>query len=249
MAVPTAPKPQAQKVQYLAPNGGTVRANAIPSPTIDDGSKFYREVKLGKTKTQVTRGTHDNPIVINAFHVENANNNLFISDKLAAKPKLIHQIDNAVSEVLKTMGLSDAENLPEIYIIDTPEMAKSAIAAYRPSDNRFFVDANYAVYTRDKIPEVMRDFACPEDYKSTFYHEFYHWLDAQAYREKHGEITAETYDAYEDFVQKRAKKALDKLANSGYNIHEISEYANEAYEQGIFDEVYTEYRILKALKR
>jgi hypothetical protein len=218
-------------------------------PRLGDGSKFYRRVELGNGKIQVTRGNRDNPIVISAIPVNSAANKIYISDKLAAKPKLIHQVDTAISEVLTAMGLTDAENLPEVFVIDSSEMAKNAVAAYRVSDNRLFVEANYAVYTQDKVPEAMRDFTCPEDYRSTYFHEMYHWLDAHDFRAKQGEINAETYDSYEQFVQTRAKKALDKLMESGYNIFKISEYATESYENGLYDETYTEYRTLKAIKR
>lgn len=219
----------------------------VTSPTIGDGSKFYRKVELESKKVQTTR--KKGSVLINASPVLNSKNKLFVSDSIAPKPKLIHQVDNALTEVLQIMGIADAQNLPDIYIISDEEMAKNAVAAYRAADNKLFVNAPFAFYTRDKMPKAMEDFVNPEDYRSTYIHELYHWLDAQEYREKVGAITEETYYDYDRIVQEKAKKALDKLDKSGYNIFGISKYASESLDGEKYDEAYTEYRTLLKLAR
>lgn len=237
---------EAEKLQAeLLPKRLTGVVNA---PTADDGSRFYRNVELGNDKVQIHRGL-GGEITINALPVLSSSNKLFISDSLSPKPKLIHQVDITLTEVFRSMGITDADDLPDVYIISDSEMAKNAVAAYRAGDNKFFVNADFAYYTRDKAPEIMQDFVCPEDYRSTYYHEMFHWLDAQEYREKVGEITKETYTDYDRYVQEKAKKALDKLADSGYNILDISNYAGNSYVDGLFDETYTEYRVLTMLSR
>lgn len=237
---------EAEKLQAeLLPRRLTGGVNA---PTVDDGSRFYRNVELGNDKVQIHRGL-GGEITINALPVLSSSNKLFISDSLSPKPKLIHQVDITLTEVFRSMGITDADDLPDVYIISDSEMAKNAVAAYRAGDNKFFVNADFAYYTRDKAPEIMQDFVCPEDYRSTYYHEMFHWVDAQEYREKVGEITKETYADYDRYVQKKAKKALDKLADSGYNILDISDYAGNSYVDGLFDETYTEYRVLTMLSR
>ena len=45
----------------------------------------------------------------------------------------------------------------------------------------------------------------------------------------------------------KSKKKIDKLINKGYNINEISNYANNEYAKGKYDEMYTEYRVKKLL--
>ena len=219
----------------------------ITSPTIGDGSKFYRKVELESKKVQTIR--KKGSVLINASPVLNSKNKLFVSDSIAPKPKLIHQVDNALTEVLQIMGIADAQNLPDIYIISDEEMAKNAVAAYRAADNKLFVNAPFAFYTRDKMPKAMEDFVNPEDYRSTYIHELYHWLDAQEYREKVGAITEETYYDYNHFVQEKAKKALDKLVDSGYNILGISNYASISIKQRKYDETYAEYRTKIKLMR
>lgn len=237
---------EAEKLQAeLLPKRLTGGVNA---PTVDDGSRFYRNVELGNDKVQIHRGL-GGEITINALPVLSSSNKLFISDSLSPKPKLIHQVDITLTEVFRSMGITDADALPDVYIISDSEMAKNAVAAYRAGDNKFFVNADFAYYTRDKVPEIMQDFVCPEDYRSTYYHEMFHWLDAQEYREKVGEITKETYADYDRYVQEKAKKALDKLDKSGYNIFEISEYASESLDKEKYDEAYTEYRTLLKLTR
>ena len=74
----------------------------------------------------------------------------------------------------------------------------------------------------------------------------FHWKDAQDFRDRFGEITPENYADYENYVQAQAKYQLDLLQGRGNNIF-VSKYAMDAYEDGMFDETYAEYRVLKAL--
>ncbi len=234
--------------EQAAALGAFAQPRRLTAPAIGDGSKFYRKVELGSEKVQTTRGTGGS-ILINASPVLNSKNKLYVSESISPKPRLVHQVDNALTEVLQAMGITNAENLPDVYIISNSEMAKNAVAAYRASDNKLFVNSDFAYYTRDKAPEIMQEFVNPKDYRSTYFHEMYHWADAQEYRVKVGAISKETYQDYERYVQEKAKKALDKLVESGYNIFEISEYASDAYDEGLYDETFAEYRTAKALKR
>ena len=45
-----------------------------------------------------------------------------------------------------------------------------------------------------------------------------------------------------------SKKHIDKLISKGYNVGDLSKYANSRLGLDMFDEVYTEYRTLKELE-
>ena len=64
------------------------------------------------------------------------------------------------------------------------------------------------------------------------------------YRKKFGEITAENVEEYLKWTRRRGKMALDRLQKEGYNISDISRYANDNLIKQNFDEAYTEYRTL-----
>ena len=49
------------------------------------------------------------------------------------------------------------------------------------------------------------------------------------------------------WIRHKSKKKIDKLINKGYNINEISNYASDNFEEGKYDEVYTEYRVKQLL--
>ena len=67
------------------------------------------------------------------------------------------------------------------------------------------------------------------------------------YIDKHGTITSQA--EYRQYLVNRHRKQLEKLGIKEYNVDRISGYAEECWHDGKFDEVYTEYRVLKLLKR
>lgn len=78
-------------------------------------------------------------------------------------------------------------------------------------------------------------------------HELIHWQDAEKYRQKFGAIT--DYQKYCDYLNKIYKPKVEKLLQKGYNISEISEYADSKFYDKVFDETYIEYRVKQLLKR
>ena len=88
---------------------------------------------------------------------------------------------------------------------------------------------------------------------STIVHELFHWVDAQEYIKYFGAIkTQEQYDYYWDYMNKKRKKLIEKIGINEYNVTKISEYAKNSIDktdvnERDYDEVYTEYRVLKLL--
>ncbi|MEE0858993.1 MAG: hypothetical protein U0M12_05960 [Acutalibacteraceae bacterium] len=213
----------------------------------DEFSKDYKPVVLNENENKEV--TRPNSKFI-AYKSENTVNNIYISEgSKSIKRRELHQVDTKITEILKMMNISENDNLPTIYIISSKEMNKNAVAAYRAADNSLFIDMKFAIYGKNNVPEIVKGFACPSDDRSMFVHELFHWADAQNFRNKFGEITAENYNHFENFVQNNAKKQLDKLRKSGYDVFDISDYATSSIKGGKFDEAYTEYRVRKILGR
>lgn len=74
----------------------------------------------------------------------------------------------------------------------------------------------------------------------TEYHECWHLVQAMSYGKKTGE-------KYMAWLIEKAKKNIDKLGITEYNVDIISEYAKHAYIAGRYDEVEAEYYTKKAL--
>lgn len=238
--------PQTNTVPIQTGDSATVssaQGNSSKELTIDENNNQYRKYELDK----------ENPITVSrakeiqAYKVTNSANNIYISKDAHVKPKQLHQIDMKVSEAHKLLGTADTENKPDIIIITSAEMAKSAVAAYNPVANRFFITDSVAVYKKDAMPDFMKCFACGSDDRSSYIHELYHWKDAQEYIRKHGEITKGNLGSYFEWVNSKSKKALDKAQENGYNIIEMKQYAKDSYNDGNFSETFTEYRVDKLI--
>ena len=234
----------------------------VQSP--DEFSKNYKPVIISQNNTRYV----ERQKTLITYKSENTVNDIYVSEgTVSIKRKKIQQIDSIISEVLNIMDISKRKNLPTFFIVNSDEMAISAIASYRPIENELFVDEQFAIYKKnftlenykkknkdltaikekiERLKMIVEHFACPNDNRSSFVHELFHWLDAQEYREKFGEITKENYQIFDSYVQKKAKKHLDKLQAEGHNIF-VSDYAKEQYDKGMFDETYAEYRVYKIL--
>lgn len=122
-------------------------------------------------------------------------------------------------------------------------MRSGAIASYNPVDNIMRIHKDLG--NSNKIEELQKDGVAPNNPLSTYVHELIHWQEAEEYRQLYGEITKYNYIAYNEWANKRAKKAIDKLQKQGYNANDISVYSSKMNDIGKYDEVYTEYKTKK----
>ena len=182
--------------------------------------------------------------------VTTAQNPIYVSDgaREAAKPKQIHAVDTHFTEATKMMGIQHLDNLPDVHVLDGMEMGSSAVASYSPIKNTLNINLAVATYDKAHIPAGMERFAGYKDDRSSYLHELLHWQDAEKFRRRYGDITEQNYSEYIDFINKEAKKKLDKLAKKGYNVNEISSYASDMLEREKYYEAYTEYRVKHLLK-
>lgn len=200
----------------------------------------YKPVNLDKSNvSEINRGR----INISTYKVLTAENNIYVSNNIRLKPKELYTIDLSISESLKKLKISDVDNLPRVVIINSSEMQTGALASYNAVKNVLYIDRT--IGSRLKLLELQKDAACPKNVLSTYVHEYIHWMDAQSYRIGYGEIIDSSEYLY--WIRHKSKKKIDKLINKGYNINEISNYANNEYAKGKYDEMYTEYRVKKLL--
>lgn len=200
----------------------------------------YKPVNLDKSNvSEINRGR----INISTYKVLTSENNIYVSNNIRLKPKELHTIDLSISESLKKLKISDVDNLPRVVIINSSEMQTGALASYNAVKNVLYIDRT--IGSRLKLLELQKDAACPKNVLSTYVHEYIHWMDAQSYRIGYGEIIDSSEYLY--WIRHKSKKKIDKLINKGYNINRISSYASDNFEEGKYDETYTEYRVKKLL--
>lgn len=170
-------------------------------------------------------------------------NHLSEGARIGLKPKKLHKIDTHLSEIFKMMKINKNENLPAVYLLDGIEMASNAAASYSAIHNILYINREIAIYKPENVLPKMKIFSFYKDDRSSYIHELYHWIDAESFRRKYGNVTAENYNDYVDFIKKKSKTRLDKLQKKGYNVVEVSNYAESQYREQKYYETYTEYRV------
>lgn len=183
---------------------------------------------------------------IHAEKLTNTNNGIYVTDKVKLKPKQQHMIDKNITDALECMGIQGDSLLPKFVIVDSTEISNGAIAAYSATENVLKIVRDLGI--TKQIPILQADGVLPDNPLSTYIHELFHWQDAQEYIKVFGQITKGNYADYIDFTNQKAKKYVDRLERSGYNINDISAYVKKNNESGNFNEIYTEYRTLLKLK-
>lgn len=206
--------------------------------TSQEQAQEYRPINRSKTITKQDRGNKN--ISLRAIENTTYKGNMYISDAVELKPKQMHNIEKSIIGALGIVGNGD--NLPSCMIISSAEMQSGAVCAYNAAKNIIYIDS--IVGDANKLLELQKDMACPENPLSTYVHEFLHWKDAEEYR-KTAEITSQK--EYLQWLRYKSKKRLDKMEKEGYNIFGISNYASDRYAIGEYDETLTEYRVLQLL--
>ena len=209
----------------------------------DEWQQRYRKVEIipGSDMTKTRRGCTINAKKVKTIHYEN----VYVSDNVKLKPRLLHNVDYGIAKCMKdiTKDMTDYEK-PIVVIVEDNLMSSAdrvVLAAYNPQENTVYVSSAYD--STKKASGWQENYHAAQDNKlSTFYHELLHWKDAQQYIKKYGKI--EDQRAYFKWIDAKSKKMLDKLAEKGYNIYDISGYATECMGR-MYDEVYTEYRVKK----
>lgn len=221
---------------------------------VDGGSKegleaannkqYFRSISYDGEITQ-KRGNMN----ITFRHLDTTVNDIYISTRCELNRKELHNVDKRITSALNKMKIDNSENFPKVYLMNHTEMQKDAIASYNAVTNTIAIDEIFGK-SISEIINIQKDGSCPDNELSTLVHELFHWKDAQEYQKYHDKITSENYQTYIVYLNKKRKKIIDKLENKGYNVHDISNYAEDCLSSQYYqdyDEVYTEYRVKELL--
>lgn len=202
--------------------------------SLADDEQYYSKVVRGETSNLVAKNK-----TYRVNKLEGTQFEMYASVNAKVKPKELHDIQKTLKEAIALINPPKDYTVPKICILTIDETM--AVARYSSFHNRLTIAQGEFLHSVSN-----KDFVAPNDYRATAVHELLHWLDAMEYIDKHGAITSQA--EYRQYLVNRHKKQLEKLGINEYNVSKISEYAKESYRYGKFDEVYTEYRVLKLLK-
>lgn len=204
-------------------------------------TQAYRPIERSQEASDEMRG--NKTIAIRKVENSSYNGLIYISNSVNLKRKQFHNMEISLNKSLDLVSI-DKNNVPRCIIISPEEMQTAAVCTYKAENNTMYI--NSIIADEEKIIELQKDMACPQNTISTYVHEFIHWKDAQDYRRRNAFVSQVKY--LED-LRSECKKKLDELEKQGYDIFRISEYANEEYHNKKYDETWTEYRVKEILER
>lgn len=187
-------------------------------------SQMYRPIVHSKDETQFR---YSRDIDLMAKRVTSYGDEVYISNKATVKPRALHKIVNNNNKARELYGIT---RKPKIVVFDINENSK-AYGKYDAITNTVYYCSD--AFKKNVIEET-----------NVFKHEMWHMKQAQNYIERFGEITAENYNEYIDYICAQAKKFIDKKGINEYNVSEISDYAKEMFKLRRYDEVEAEYKAL-----
>lgn len=164
---------------------------------------------------------------------------VYVTDRVSAKPRAIHNINMRTEQAMKKWGIS-LEHKPRIVIVAEGEF--EGYGKYDAVNNVVYYREEIA--TRKSLKKLQSEL--PEgsdvlDIGHTEYHEMWHLWQAEHFREKGWVFTDSKSGEYLKALCKERKKYLDELGITKYNVGSITQYANDNYSAGRYDETEAEY--------
>lgn len=191
----------------------------------------YRPVTRGEPSTIFIKPEQK----IDIKRIENYSGEVYVSDQAEIKPRALHTLNRRTEDALKEWKIP-LERKPKIVVVSPDEMP-TAYGKYDAMQNTVFYIPQI---TDSKIVEAQGDIE---------FHEMWHMKQAENFKKRHGEIAKENYGEYLQSACEDAKKVIDKVGITKYNVSEISEYAEKMYRLGRYDEVEAEYMTTHRRKR
>lgn len=187
-------------------------------------SQAYRSVIRGESSIAFTDLKQTQKITIKQV---GSYLKVYISDMAKIKPRALHTINRRTEKALKEWKVP-LERKPKIIIVSPDEMP-TAYGKYDAIQDAVF----YIPQITDRNVIKMQG--------DVEFHEMWHMKQAENFRKRYGEITKENYDKYIKTACKDAKRTIDRIGITKYNVSEISDYAKEMYARARYDEVEAEY--------
>ncbi len=190
----------------------------------DELSMDYKPVVRDSNKAVAIKAKEG---TISAKQLAGSRNNLYLSDEIDIKPRELHRIEQQIDFAKNVTSVSG--NVKYVVVSDS-ELGKTTGGRFDPETGSIYI-------------KVMQDKA---EQLYTIVHESFHLKDYEDYINK-GNI----YVSKESFISdicENSKRKLDKIGIDIYNVREISDYAADSYRKKRFDEVFTEYRTVRAME-
>lgn len=203
--------------------------------------QMYKPVELSEKakadKYQSPQGT------IKEFQtrkVENATYDIHVSENVNLKPKMLAEVNRQINKCIDLLGVRNKEALPKIVIASNDDL-NDALGSYVACENKLYI--NSETLHRKAYEKYLATLKNPASRNPlmTMLHEMIHWQDARKYVAEFGEITNQR--EYLEYIRTKHKRNVDILLRKGYNINEISDYADVSNMSRHYDEVITEYRV------
>lgn len=203
--------------------------------------QMYKPVELSEKakadKYQSPQGT------IKEFQtrkVENATYDIHVSENVNLKPKMLAEVNRQINKCIDLLGVRNKEALPKIVIASNDDL-NDALGSYVACENKLYI--NSETLHRKAYEKYLATLKNPASRNPlmTMLHEMIHWQDARKYVVEFGEITNQR--EYLEYIRTKHKRNVDILLRKGYNINEISDYADVSNISRHYDEVITEYRV------
>lgn len=195
-------------------------------------SQAYRPVIRGESSITFTDLKQTQKITIKQV---GSYSKVYISDMAKIKPRALHTINRRTEKALKEWKVP-LERKPKIIIVSPDEMP-TAYGKYDAIQDTVF----YISQITDRNVIKMQG--------AIEFHEMWHMKQAENFRKRYGEITEENYGEYIKNTCKDAKRTIDRIGITKYNVSEISDYAKEMYARARYDEVEAEYMTINRERR
>lgn len=167
--------------------------------------------------------------VMSCIKVDFEGKSVYISDRIIESPEVVmDKVEPYLIEGLDAVGRDHGE-LPDFIIADVTELSGA--------NGRYLYDSNTVVL----VPKVFGDAAENDEYNAHLsFHELLHWSDCQDEAKINPGLKEDDLVA---IITEKSRETLDKLGINTYNVDEISDYAEAAFDKGRYDEVLVEYRV------
>ncbi len=203
--------------------------------------QMYKPVELSEKakadKYQSPQGT------IKEFQtrkVENATYDIHVSENVNLKPKMLAEVNRQINKCIDLLGVRNKEELPKIVIASNDDL-NDALGSYVACENKLYINSETLHRKAYEKYLAMLKNPASRNPLMTMLHEMIHWQDARKYVAEFGEITNQK--EYLEYIRIKHKRNVDILLRKGYNISDISDYADSKNLSRRYDEVITEYRV------